>query len=460
MLQQRPLTFNQERLLLIYEAHERNGQACRYLNFPLLFEFCGPPDRGAIEQALNCLVHRYSALRTAYLPTSAYSATARAMLLTTFARTGLWIPGLYAPLVVPRCSVTIRTARVPHDDTPTELSRIVEEDVRAPFCLLEPPLLRAILVDDRSDRHCLVLTVSHLAADGSAIAILSRSLQHFYSASLAGETLPAENESFSQMDFSAWQYSHFRSGGFARERAHWESVWALARDAQIGIDDVPFAVQPSCGCACGVSVAERVLSADESIRVRTAAARQGVTPYVLMRTAFTIVMHHLTKRPRIALWAFFANREPHTRDMVGWCSQAHIIDTDVGADPTAGELCRSVSSRIRQAQSCQAMPLPALWLTLGRRLETFGTRVTFDMWRLPRPRTGEALTPVLCQGGRPWSDLDVRAIDHGAHFALGASYDSSKYSTAGIERLLDSLHRVAVTLAGSFDQRVSRFTGE
>ncbi len=61
-----------------------------------------------------------------------------------------------------------------------EVRRLLTDEVRTPFDLARPPLLRALVVDRGDEGDLLLLTVHHLICDGAALSLLESRLQRLY----------------------------------------------------------------------------------------------------------------------------------------------------------------------------------------------------------------------------------------------------------------------------------------
>ncbi|SDM58865.1 condensation domain-containing protein [Allokutzneria albata] len=195
------------------------------------FALSGPPDRAALEAALNELVARHEVLRTAYLR------------LRGFAR-----------LIHPPCPVPLGLGSQPPRP---HASR--------------PPLLTAALSDD----HVLTLTVHGTAVDGMSLALLMEELGPLY----RGESLPDPPSAQHQV---------------RRERAYLASPEAQAAQRywrrRLG-DSVGLPVLSSPGAPETVPIVVPPALA-RTVRARAAAA--GTTPFTVLLAAFGQVLSEAT----------------------------------------------------------------------------------------------------------------------------------------------------------------------
>ncbi|HTG72261.1 MAG TPA: condensation domain-containing protein, partial [Terriglobia bacterium] len=85
-----------------------------------------------------------------------------------------------------------------------EAQRQCELEARKPFDLDRPPILRARLFRIGDCQYQLVLTIHHLAFDGSSFDPFMRELCATYDARIAGETPAVPDLQFQYVDFAAW----------------------------------------------------------------------------------------------------------------------------------------------------------------------------------------------------------------------------------------------------------------
>ena len=67
---------------------------------------------------------------------------------------------------------------------PPLLARLVFEEEELPFDLARGPLVRAVLLRLRAERHALLITLHHIVSDGWSMGILIREMHALYSRAL------------------------------------------------------------------------------------------------------------------------------------------------------------------------------------------------------------------------------------------------------------------------------------
>jgi len=103
-----------------------------------------------------------------------------------------------------------------------DVARFIREQLRLPFDLSSPPLLRAALLRISDEEHVLLLVIHHIASDGWSIGVLARELGILYSAFLRGEKSPLDELQIQYGDYAAWQRSNLRGETLEKLVGFWK----------------------------------------------------------------------------------------------------------------------------------------------------------------------------------------------------------------------------------------------
>lgn len=194
-----PLSPLQEGLLFHGLYQDADGADDLYTSLTAL-DLRGPLDREALLDAVDAVVNRHAALR------SAFTAA---------------VPGRPLQLTAERVTVpwTVHDlSTVTADRRAVEIARIEHEEAARRFDLARPPLVRCALVTLGPEHHRLVLTRHHIVMDGWSTPVLLRELIGAYGAGSA-DALPAVTP---YADHLAWLAA--RDG--AADTAAWRAALA------------------------------------------------------------------------------------------------------------------------------------------------------------------------------------------------------------------------------------------
>lgn len=438
-----PLPFSVESHLLFSETLERSDSDNPVLQgawFPVAFFVRAPVRLRALRKALARVAARHEALRSEIVKSSRYSNDERRVQLELFKRTSTIIPGMYVLRTFGECAARIQERpEVPS----SELANAVEQYMAEPRDQLS--LVPAMgLIPVREGGAVAVVPLSHFAFDGWSARLFGQELIRSYGDEISAEErkLPEVCAQFSE--FSQWQHAKFRLGGFAREEAHWSKVWRNVVSDVLQIWELPISRAHSCGHSPR-TIARRQLRLGRPVSegVRQFTSRHRVTPYVVYRTAYTLVLHAYTGLLRIPLWANFLNRTmPEFERTLAWCATTHIVPVTIAPGATLAELCRAVASAVWTAQSHQALPLAALWHRLGTEMSESTTQLGFDYSasRAPKPERPIERLPIARQLNH--ANLDVRVQDDGEACDVIATFNARYYRDEAVCMLLEHIQDV------------------
>ena len=318
-------------------------------------------DVEAMKRALGRLIERHPALRTTFLsrdeePAQRVSAQIEVPFETVQVE-GLDEAGLYA---------------------------LALEAHRAPLDLERGPVLRARLFTRAPADHVFLLDVHHIAADGWSIGLLLRDFQAFYRAETAGETpdLPALSHSY--LDYVRWQAALLAGPQGESLRRYWmEALSGEIPPLDLPVDHPHPPIQSLRGASL-----EFELDGALSEKLQAFCLAEGVTPYMLLLSAYISLLHAWSGQEEIVVGTPAAGRgRPEFENVVGNFINMLPIRARCAESLTFRGLLQQVRALALGALEYQDYPFSRLVEDLPRqrlpgRSPVF--QVTFDFQRLER----------------------------------------------------------------------------
>jgi hypothetical protein len=423
-------SFNQEAALAVERA---NPLSTPPHQLTVTLRIVTPIDVAGLERAFMTLIARHAILRTSFVVTATPPVA----------------------IVHPHAEWHLAERRLNgEDDVPDAIARIAAQRLDSGTA----PLMRATVLHAGSTAQYLSISISHLLVDATAMRQFVRELALAYQCEMEHRPAVWPDEGRPYHEFAAWQRDQYQSGAFARDEVFWLRRWLGLNGAVIGYRDLPCARPVSRGDTGPVMKRLEIrLPRTDAARIRTALKGLEMTPYTLFRAAVTLVLHRWTNKQRLALWANFANRRRLSfKRVIGWCANTHIVVTDADTPATCREFCAHVARAVYEAQTHEALPLQALWSKLGRTLNVNETRVNFDRaWSRPLAASDVLFEHTGLAAALPLMDLDARVRDEPDGYSVLATFNESRYETAGVEQLIASTCRVATTFAADPDASLS-----
>ncbi|GGW53275.1 hypothetical protein GCM10010503_33080 [Streptomyces lucensis JCM 4490] len=315
------LSFGQERIWFFEQVNE--GVPAYHLPVALSFPG-GRVETSRLQRALTALVDRHQALRTALV-----------------AADGRVRPEPHADVPVPvRCTEVSEEA----------LDDLITERIRAPFALDRAPLLRAdVLRTPRRD--VLLLTIHHIACDGTSVDLLVRELGDLYT----GRPLAAAPD-VSYADFAQWERERIGGAELERLLAHWRK-----RLAGVPALELPTSrPRPAVAGHRGRRTFLRV-PAGLAGRLRALCRAEGVTLFMGLMAPLQVLLGRYADETDVAVGTLLGGRpRPETAGVCGYFVNTAVLRTDLSGDPTWTDLLGRVREVARDAYAHQELPFEKL----------------------------------------------------------------------------------------------------
>ncbi|MFI5531917.1 condensation domain-containing protein [Kitasatospora sp. NPDC051853] len=424
-----PLSHAQHRMWLM----DRLGQGGALYNVPVAARLRGPLDTEALTAALTALTERHAILRTRYVRPSGDGGTA------------------------PYQEV-LPTAPVPVEIRPAEASAaLLRAEASRPFDLENGPVLRALVLRHGPEDHTLLLTVHHIAVDGSSLPVLTTDLAALYAAARTGTPADLPELPLQYADLARWE----------RARDPEFTAAAEARAAELaGARPLPLLrTVPGGPRARTAALHDAPLSPRTLDGLRRLAAAHGATLYTVVLAAALATLHRATGEHDLTVGLASGHRaRPELRRLVGLGVNTLAVRADLGGDPEFTEALARVRTALLDAQQHHDLPFDLVVERLGAEA---------------RGEDGGALLNVTCDLVQPVAPLELPGltaealqVDLGlAKFGLGllvedgpeprclVQHDTDALDRATGERLLTAFAAVLDAVAADPADRLSALPG-
>ncbi|AOK89971.1 non-ribosomal peptide synthetase [Paenibacillus polymyxa] len=272
-----PVSSEQKRL---YVLRQLDGAERSYnMSAALLLE--GKLDRTRVEHAFRALIQRHETLRTG-------------------------IEQVQGELVQ-RIYDEVEFAVDYFQASEREVEQVVEAYYH-PFDLTKPPLLRIGLIEVAEDRHILLFDMHHIVSDGISTALLFDEFSRLY----RGEELAPLRIQYK--DYAVWQHSEAYGQMLQPQKEYWlEQLSGELPVLELPTDFPRPAVQSFDG-----RTVKFYIEKDRTEKLKELAARTGTTLYMVLLSAYTILMHKYSGQEDLIVGTPIAGRtQEEVRPIVG-----------------------------------------------------------------------------------------------------------------------------------------------
>ncbi|HEV8316460.1 MAG TPA: condensation domain-containing protein [Vicinamibacterales bacterium] len=435
-----PLSYAQEWLWTLHDLTQ--GGAAYHL--PLAVRLRGPISVAGFIDALRGVTERQESLRTVFV-----------------------LDGL-RPAAVVRPSTPIDVPVIDVSNCPEALRftmarRAVRAAVARPFDLSHAPPWRACLVRFGADDHVALFVLHHIISDGWSMGILVHDLTAMYFARMMDwpSPLPALTVQYRQ-------YAERQRVSLDRDGGALVAYWKRQLEGVPPLLTLSTRPRPARPMYRG-GRQTFVINADLVQRLNDLARRAHVTLFMVLMSAYQMLLYRLTDQEDFCVGAPTAGRlQQETEPLIGCFINTLPIRADMRGNPPFLELVQRVRQTTLDAFAHQALPFGRMVQELRPPRAANVTpffQVIFDFNSTPPPRAPERPGLRVEPFGTPMptakTDLIVDVWRGSAGELLGAAeYDLALFDDRDIERVTSSFLAVLDSIAANPEGRLTSFALE
>ncbi len=411
-----PLSYAQQRLWFLSQLEPDSSQ----YNMPFAIRFIGELDKTALIQAFDDLVARHDILRGRVLTTDSEPE-----LIIASEAPSLFMEGIAG------------------QRWESALSGTVEQESRQPFDLASDAPIRARLLylADQAGTAVLLLTLHHSVADDWSISILLKELAAAYRARQQQQPPSLPPLTAQYVDYSLWQRRPEQLERDEQELAYWKRTLGEGDYRLVLPADTTARASHDGRC----DYCEVILTDSQYRQVQEYARQQGITPFIVHMAVLHLLLHRYGGQQDIRVGMPVAGRHhPDTHGMIGCFVNTLVIRSQVCGDAglSFAGLVRHIGQSVIEAQEHQDVPFERVVEQLVKerdlhRSPLFQVMLSMEHTQLEQDDwPGLTLEELAVPAIDAQFDLSFDLNDSGHAMVLRASYRSSQFSQARIQRLL------------------------
>ncbi|MEQ6356270.1 amino acid adenylation domain-containing protein [Lysinibacillus sp. M3] len=328
-----PLSHSQRRLWFLYQVDPHSSA----YNVPLHFRLKGLVKPDLLREALHYLMERHTALRTIFKE----------------------VNGEAFQKVCEHPALSLQYQDLSNKNVDEQLEIIqkrIHHDQVEPFDLTKGPNFRVILFKCDDQNYHFYFNQHHILTDGWSMDVLMEELANVYMA-LAESKTPNLKKPVQFIDYIEWFDNAMNAGKWEREREYWLNDLAKPLpNLDLPIDFQRPEIQTFEGRVRKLQLPKELIFA-----IRYIATQEGVSLYMLMFTAYKILLHYFSQEEDIIVGTPVAGRtEQPLESTIGFFANSVAIRTNVQGHQSIGELLRKVSQKCMDAIEYQSYPFDLL----------------------------------------------------------------------------------------------------
>ncbi|WP_434446506.1 non-ribosomal peptide synthetase [Lentzea sp. E54] len=400
---------------------------------PVHVEITGELDTDALAAALTAVVHRHEPLRTSY----------------RLDGTEL-VPEIAGEAHVP---IAVRDLRdLAPAERPARAEAVVAGEISRRIDISSGLPLRVLLLRLEDQRHQLVLLVHHIAIDGASVAVIQDELPRWYQAAVDGADVSLPRPSVAYRDVAAP----------AGNVEYWQEELADLPEPL----ELPAVRSRPAQPDFTAEALPLVVPEDLANAVRKAASAHRSSSFMVLLSAFSVLLHRLTGSPDVVVGSPSAGREhADTHDLVGYFVNMLALRVRIGSDPTYREVMDVVRATVLDALDHRDAPFHQVCEALGQTGDVDRHPVFQVVFASPPPLAGP-----LAAGGCVFTftqgtsdqglyDLELQLPDSGTGEMRGwVKFRTALYQRADILDLTERFATVLGQLTSAPDVRLSNLS--
>lgn len=242
----------------------------------------------------------------------------------------------------------------------TNLNDIYTKFVK-PFDLSKAPLFRVKLLKLDNGKMLLLLDMHHIISDGTSLNLLLQELCDLYN----GLTLPEKQIDYT--DFTLWEKEQFEEEEFKNIKNFWVNQF---KD-EIPLLNLPTTYpRPSVQSFEGSNFHENL--PEETVKkIKQTSKTLGVTPYMLMLSAYYVLLSKYTSQNDIVVGTPVVGRQlPEVSGVIGMFVNTLALRNKIDYNLTFSEFCNIIKENCLKSFNNQSYPFDMLVKDLAIKRDT------------------------------------------------------------------------------------------
>ncbi|MCM3291421.1 condensation domain-containing protein [Paenibacillus sp. MER 180] len=309
------VSYNQRRMLYFLENVDQGS----LYNMPFIFKIEGAFHMDAFQYSLEKVIERHEIMRTIYVKKD----------------------GVYYQKVLDEYSFTSEyEAR--RGEAADDIIKEMKSAWNQEFDLFREIPIRSKLIQADNNLHLWFVTMHHIAADGSSMAIFGRDMAAFYSQYSQGITSAVLPElSLQVVDFAEWENRFLSSELAQRQAAFWKKE---LKDIN-GLLSFPVDKErPQMQTFNGSSI-EFELTSDTVEKCKAYCKGNNLTLFMLLETVFALALYRYSNDPDICVAVPVSNRfDERLKQTVGFFANTVAMRTVIQPESS----CKAVLSKNKE----------------------------------------------------------------------------------------------------------------
>ncbi|WP_173964030.1 non-ribosomal peptide synthetase, partial [Flavobacterium collinsii] len=424
-----PLSFSQERLWFLDQL-----QGSKEYHIPIVLRLEGELDGSILEQTLESIVSRHEILRTILLSEDGVG---------------------YQEVISAKDWILDQVEII----DASLFENILQNYLIIPFDLSKDYKLRACLYDLGDQKYILACVLHHIASDGWSGGILVNEFMELYSALQSGRNAVLPELILQYSDYAIWQRKYLEGVVLESQLSYWEEKLKGVDTLLLPTDYPRNSVQSTAG-----SVISFVLDKELSKSLNILCQREGVTLFMVMLSAFKVLLSRYSGQDDICVGTPIANRtQSELEGMIGFFVNTLALRSDLSGNPDFRELLKRVKETTLSSYDHQLVPFEKV---VDRVVTTRDMSITplFQVFFALQSNSGisgarEGLDGITISEYEfdmvtSQFDLMLNISEESGGISLNMMYCTTLFKKSSIERIIQHYKELLLSIVNDINQPI------
>ncbi|MGI5310763.1 amino acid adenylation domain-containing protein, partial [Rheinheimera sp. WS51] len=328
------LSYAQQRMWFMHQLDEGSGN----YNIPMSYRLRGKLDYSCLQQVFDTIFKRHATLRTRFVEQD----------------------GVPLQWVQPEADFVLSItdlSNLPAAQQIQQQHQLALIEANTSFNLQQDLMLRVKLLKMSDSEHMLLMTVHHIVADGWSMGILAEEFVRLYDAFSQGKASPLPALPVQYIDFAVWQREWLAGEMLHKQVSFWRDALAGAP----AVHNLPLDKPRPASQTFNGAWLDSDIDLTTVEQLKQLAQKHDVTLFMLLQTAFAVLVSRLSNETDIVMGSPVANRRrDELNHLVGFFVNTLILRNDFASDPTFNQALGQARQTHLDAQSNQDIPFELL----------------------------------------------------------------------------------------------------
>ena len=432
-----PLSYAQQRMWFINQLEGNSGN----YNIPMVYAINSEIDIEVMEQAFKALISRHEVLRSQFVN---YEGEGRQI-----AHDGDNFALTFKDL-----------SALPESQKQQQLQLAITQAATLAIDLRYDSMLNVTLVKEHACQYKLLLTVHHIVADGWSMGLITKEFIQLYDALMGANTAQLPTLAVQYADFAMWQRSWLQGEQLAQQVEFWQhALKGIPAVHGLPTDRPRPAKQSYRGAWYDSQLSQSHLQQLEQLATQT-----DTTLYMVLQSAFSLLLHKVSHQDDIVLGTPVANRRREELiDLVGFFVNTLVMRTQFSSSDTFSDILSRSKAYMLEAQTHQDVPFEALVESIAPERSLAYSPLFQIMFVLHNNQSVDIESETLqldierSKAALAKFDITLSAIENEHGLGFSWEYNTDLFDQQRIARFDEALHLLLSQIIEAPQQAIAAF---